>query len=206
DAVDLIQILTILTITFSTIAVPVQFDGNFVTMIWAVEAALLFWFGRARGIPLYEYFSVPVFILALGSQILDWMVATGERTLAVSELNPKTLANGAFISALVVIGAAAFIWLTDRNRKDATAFPEDIAGYIGHAVAAAGLLFLYITFGVEISHYFHLQAVAAVTENIPGRSLADTERMNVVWQINYTLVFAGAMLIAAITRMRSRAL
>src|SRR5690606_12372187 len=125
DAVDVVQVLTILTITFSTIAVPVQFDGNFVTMIWAVEAALLFWFGRARGIPLSQYRSVPVFILALGSQILDWMVATGERTLAVSELNPKTLANGAFISALVVIGAAAFIWLTDRNRKDATAFPED---------------------------------------------------------------------------------
>src|SRR5690606_7596463 len=47
DVVDLVQLLTILTITFSTIAVPVQFDGNFVTMIWAVEGALLFWFGRA---------------------------------------------------------------------------------------------------------------------------------------------------------------
>ena len=132
--------------------------------------------------------------------------ALGDRTIAISELNPTPLANGAFIAALVVIGAAAFIWLTDRNRKESTALPEDIAGYFGYAVAAAGLLFLYITFGVEISHYFHLQAVAAVTENIPGRSLADTERMNIVWQINYTLVFAGAMLVAAMMRMRSREL
>jgi hypothetical protein len=81
DAVDVVQILTILTITFATIAVPVHFDGNFVTVIWAVEAALLFWFGRARGIPLYEYLSVPVFILALGSQMLDWTVAVGDRTI-----------------------------------------------------------------------------------------------------------------------------
>ena len=206
DAVDLVQLLTILTITFVTIAVPVHFDGNFVTVIWAVEAALLFWFGRARSIPIYEYFSVPVFILALGSQILDWMVAVGDRTLAVSELNRVPLANGAFISALLVVAAAAFIWFTDRERKASSAFPEDIAGYFGYAVAGAGLLFLYITFGVEIGHYFHLQAVAAATENIPGSSIADTERMNIVWQINYTLAFAGAMLIAAIVRMRSRAL
>jgi len=57
NASDVVQVLAVLIITFTTIAVPVQFDGNYVTLIWTVEAAVLFWLGRARLIPLFEYFS-----------------------------------------------------------------------------------------------------------------------------------------------------
>ncbi|HEU5145181.1 MAG TPA: DUF2339 domain-containing protein, partial [Chryseosolibacter sp.] len=34
-------------LVFLTIAVPVQLEGNWVTLVWATEAALLFWIGRA---------------------------------------------------------------------------------------------------------------------------------------------------------------
>ncbi|MDQ6788061.1 MAG: DUF2339 domain-containing protein, partial [Acidobacteriota bacterium] len=40
---DLIYLLSALVLTFATIAVPVQFDGNIITLIWAAEAAILFW-------------------------------------------------------------------------------------------------------------------------------------------------------------------
>lgn len=49
-AIDVVQVLTVLVLTFSSIAIPVQFDGNLVTMIWTVEGAVLFWYGRTRAI------------------------------------------------------------------------------------------------------------------------------------------------------------
>ncbi|MCY7346897.1 MAG: DUF2339 domain-containing protein, partial [Pyrinomonadaceae bacterium] len=43
-----------LAITFVTIAVPVQLTGNWVTLIWTAEAALLFWIGRTKQLAIYE--------------------------------------------------------------------------------------------------------------------------------------------------------
>ncbi|HVF29998.1 MAG TPA: DUF2339 domain-containing protein, partial [Pyrinomonadaceae bacterium] len=94
-AIDVIQVLTVLVLTFGSIAVPVQFDGNLVTMIWAVEGAILFWYGRTRVVPLFEKFSYPVMALATASLGLEWVAAYLNR-------NPVTpFVNSDFITAVV---------------------------------------------------------------------------------------------------------
>ncbi|HQU86385.1 MAG TPA: DUF2339 domain-containing protein, partial [Pyrinomonadaceae bacterium] len=60
---DLIYLLSALVITFATIAVPVQLDGNFVTLIWMIEAAVLFWIGRTKTVKLFEIYSFPLMLL-----------------------------------------------------------------------------------------------------------------------------------------------
>lgn len=60
-----------LVVVFLTIAIPVQLDGNWVTLLWAAEAVLLFVIGRTRQAELYEKLALGLVILALGSLIQD---------------------------------------------------------------------------------------------------------------------------------------
>src|SRR5690606_132783 len=43
-----------LVFAFITIAIPVQLDGNWVTLLWFAQAVLLFWIGRTKDIMIYE--------------------------------------------------------------------------------------------------------------------------------------------------------
>ncbi len=61
-----------LVLVFLTIAIPVQLDGNWVTLIWAGEAALLFWIGRTKGVAFYEKMAYPLMFFAGISLLEDW--------------------------------------------------------------------------------------------------------------------------------------
>ncbi|HMC86504.1 MAG TPA: DUF2339 domain-containing protein, partial [Chitinophagaceae bacterium] len=61
-----------LALVFITIAIPVQLDGNWVTLLWAGEALLLFWIGRAKNVAVYEILSYPLMLLAFISLLQDW--------------------------------------------------------------------------------------------------------------------------------------
>ena len=68
---DLVYLLSALVLTFITIAIPVQLDGQVVTLVWTAEAAILFWIGRTKLVSLYEYYSFLLMFLASFSLLLD---------------------------------------------------------------------------------------------------------------------------------------
>jgi len=207
-AVDVVQILTILVLTFASIAIPVQFNGNAVTMIWAAEGALLFWFARTHRVRLFEFFSYPVMLLAAGSMLIDWLIVYADRTGLPSESNRVPLANGDLVTALVVIAAFAFVFFTDRKTRDDGPIPTGIAPYFGGLVAATAAAVLYNAFRIEISNYHHLQSVElrAASGGDSPQGLVDLEWLNLVWQLNYSMAFAAAMTAVNVKYFRSKAL
>lgn len=209
SAADVGQVLAILVLTFATIAIPVQFDGNRVTMIWSVEAALLFWFGRTKQVSIFEYYSYPVMLLATGSMFVDWIAAYAQRTSYASEFNRQVFANGDFITALVLIAALAFMFVTNRDDRFEPAVNPALVRPIGYALAAAGLFALYNTFRIEISNYFHMQMVASWASDLGAsnvRTIADLGNLNTVWQMIYTMLFLTAASIVNQRKVRSAAL
>jgi uncharacterized membrane protein len=68
----LFHLLVGLVLTFITITVPVQLDGNWVSLLWAGEAAVLFLIGTKNNIKTYRTLSFPVMILAFFSILQDW--------------------------------------------------------------------------------------------------------------------------------------
>jgi Predicted membrane protein (DUF2339) len=206
SAVDVIQVLTILILTFASIAIPVQFDGNYVTLIWSLEACLLFWFGRVRQIRLFEYFSYPVMVLATGSLFLDWATAYSQRTDYVSEFNRQPLANGDLITAMVFVAAFVFIFITNRDDRFEPAIDNDLVRPLGIGLAAVGLFVLYNAFRIEISNYHHILGLTPLHVETDAGAHADLQRFNVLWQINYSLFFLIAMGGANIRKFRSKSL
>ncbi|MBL7886015.1 MAG: DUF2339 domain-containing protein [Flavobacterium sp.] len=61
-----------LTLTFITLAIPVQFEGNYITLFWSAEAVLLFWLAQKSNLNSYKFASVVVTCLMLISLLLDW--------------------------------------------------------------------------------------------------------------------------------------
>jgi hypothetical protein len=190
--------LLVLVLTFATIAVPVQFDGNRVTMIWAVEGALLFWIARLKQVKVFEYFSYPVMVLATGSLLFDWILVYTDRTMYTSEFNRHVLANGDFVTALVYLGAFGCVFAVNRNERLTVNISSNVIRAIGGIVAAVWLLVLYNTFRIEITNYFHLWSVAirensAVDSRQLSLRLADNWDFKVVWEFIYSVLFLAVL-------------
>ncbi|MBP6003170.1 MAG: DUF2339 domain-containing protein [Pyrinomonadaceae bacterium] len=213
QAVDVVQVLVVLVVTFATIAVPIQFDGNVVTIVFAVEAAVLFVFGRLRGIDLFEYLSFPVLALATGSLLTDWAMIYDDRFSHVVENMRLPLRNGDFVAAMVYVAALSFIFVVNRDKKYEAAIDDGVSVAFGRVVAAVGVFVLYNMFRLEIGNYWHLLiAGAGIESNFSALvewtlvSKYDLPRFNVVWQIIYTMFFLIALCGVNLRKLRSATL
>ncbi|MDI1241886.1 MAG: DUF2339 domain-containing protein [bacterium] len=208
DGVDVVQVLTILVLTFATIAVPVQLDGNFVTLMWTVEAALLFWYGRIYGVRIFEYCSYPVMALASISMLADWLVAAGERTSYSSEFNRLPLANGDLVTAMVFGAAFASIWYLNRDETYEPVLDGDFRPVISWTVGFAAAFVLYNALRIEIGISHHVQFVNLLSAGggDGGRAIGDLRLLNSSWQLIYTIAFVTFLGAANFLKGRSQVL
>ncbi len=199
---NLFYFLSGLVLVFLTIAIPVQLDGNWVTLLWAGEAALLFWIGRTKGIALYEKLSYPLMLLAFFSLGHDWM--TG---YSYSPRSPESrvtpLFNIHFMTSVLVIAAYGFINYLFYNNKYPSPLkkPKGALGSI-MSIAVPALLFftVYLAFRVEIESYWtqlYKDSDASLQQGDLAlgfqRGYSDLLRFKEIWIINYTLFFLAVL-------------
>ena len=67
-----VYLLIGLTLTFITLAIPIQFEGNFITLFWSAEAVILMWLAQKSKITSYRFASIIVHLLMLVSLLMDW--------------------------------------------------------------------------------------------------------------------------------------
>ncbi|MBO0952797.1 DUF2339 domain-containing protein [Fibrella forsythiae] len=96
----LFYLLIGLVITFASLTIPVQLNGNFITMFWALEAVLLLWLSQRSGLRLVATASVIVLGLMGISLLMDW--AALYDTAVTPPLS--VVINKAFITSLVSVG------------------------------------------------------------------------------------------------------
>ena len=106
---NLLYLVAGLVIVFITIAIPIQLDGNWVTLLWAGEAALLFWIGRTKEVPVYEKLSYPLMYLAFFSIIQDWLKVQIDYSLEKPTLRNTPIFNIYFLNTLLFAAFFALI-------------------------------------------------------------------------------------------------
>lgn len=206
SANDVVQVLTVLIITFATIAIPVQFDGNRITLIWAVEAAALFWFGRVKQIRLFEYLSYPLMLLATFSLLINWATSFSERTEFASEHNLRPILNGDFVTALVFVASFAVIYWIDRHSDQESALPEEMRTAFRIILPAVAIGALYNTFRTEIDNYYNLRIVESRAQLLDAGAFSrnrDLGYFNAIWQIDYSMLFLAVVSVVNLRRIRS---
>ncbi len=139
-----------MVLVFLTLAVPVQLEGNWVTLVWAAEAALLFWIGRTKSFPVYERLSYIMILLAVGSLFDDWKIYDMAQ---FSLVDIKLFLNIYFLTSLIVVASIAWILKLSLDKK----YPEPV-GKFQHVFTwvLSGLLFvlLYLSFFREVDAYW----------------------------------------------------
>jgi uncharacterized membrane protein len=191
-----------LVLIFITIAIPVQLDGNFVTILWATEAALLFWIGRTKGVKVYENLSIPLMFLAFFGLLSDW-IFNGSDVYSGSFI---PIFNANFLSAMLFLAAFVFIQYTHtvtntaenslenspENTPKGTVFSEMLRYFLPFVL----LVVAYFSFKIEISNYFtqlyHLSMVQIKESGAEYNSQVwndDLARFKTIWLFNYTFLF-----------------
>ncbi|MEJ7676783.1 MAG: hypothetical protein WKG06_02675 [Segetibacter sp.] len=66
------QFVSGLGLLFLTVAIPIELDGSWVTLLWTVEATTLFYIASANRRVVYLDIALPLVIIAVISLIQDW--------------------------------------------------------------------------------------------------------------------------------------
>jgi len=104
-----VYLLIGLTLTFITLAIPIQFKGNYITLFWSIEAVLLMWLAQKSKIKSYRFGSVIVHILMAISLYIDWHDKYGGEDFI------QLIINSIFITGIVAVASLLMIQYLLRN-------------------------------------------------------------------------------------------
>ena len=195
-----------LVIIFATITVPVQFTGNWVTLLWAGEAALLFLIGRISGINFYEKSAYSLMLLSFAAIIKDWSVyiETG------LQKSTYPIINFNFLSSLIFVLFFATIVFIDKSKKHSHSkdiFKSKLAKTLIYLPAFILIISIYFLFRLEISLYFN----KLYNNSLVITAAADYHNQcyrwfNAVWLINYSILFLTILSYINLKRIKSNTL
>ncbi|MGH1364585.1 MAG: DUF2339 domain-containing protein [Calditrichia bacterium] len=201
-----------LVLVFITIAIPVQLDGNWVTLLWVGEAALLYWIGKTKNIGIYEKLSYPLMALAFFSILHDWSNVYDRYDFSSTGLHFTPVFNIHFLSSLLFIAAFAFIVYLQQNKTYPSILGSGrLAKFAAIAIPATLLYVTYSAFHLEIGNYFEqrhgLSAIADGSDSYGGQYYNyDLLKFKNIWLINYSLLFLTILAFFNIEKLQNRIL
>ena len=201
---NLFYLVSGLVLVFIAIAIPVQLDGNWVTLLWAGEAALLFWIGRTRKVAVYEGISFGVMFLACLSLLQDWVVSNNYYTGQAVSI-PLPFINIQFLSSLLFMAAFGFIIRLSRETKypSVLIIQTELSKNILNLLQCILLLILYVTFFIEIASVFDQAYLKTEGYRFHDYSIIS---FKTIWLINYSLFFTTALCYVNLKRIKNNSL
>lgn len=143
-----IYLLIGLTLSFVTLAIPIQLNGTYITLFWATEAVLLMWLGQRAKMNAYKMAALAVHLLMLISLLIDFSRSYYFDDTTVNYI----ILNKSFITG--VFGSASLMVVAYLLKKE-----EDILYYRGYhfnpktyttVFKVLSVLALYITGLLEV--------------------------------------------------------
>lgn len=99
-------------LTFISITIPIQLDGNFITLLWATEMVAVLWLFTKFRQPLYEYFSLALFFLTIVSFLHSI------EDIQIDDPVQTVLLNGWFATGIFTgLAYGVFAWLMEREKE-----------------------------------------------------------------------------------------
>ena len=200
-------------LVFVTIAIPVQLDGYWVTLLWIGEAACLFWIGRTKGVPVYEKLSYPLIPIAFLSLLHDWSRVYQRYIPNNPEEVVLPVFNVQFLSTLIFIVCLGFIlYLYNQRKYPAPSLIKLVNDIIYFSIPAMLLFVVYFSIRNEIANYWNqLYAQSAVeirgngdySRYVYNYSLSDFKS---VWIVNYSLLLFTVLSVLNIKKFKSKQL
>ncbi len=186
-----------LALIFFTISFPVQFDGNWVTMFWTLEAVLVFTIGRRRGASAYEKLGAGLILLGFFSLLHDWSHHLPAFT-GPNNQHLRPFLNITFFTGILVLLAYAYIIWLDRNKKYPTptrGWATVYALFYDYAVPVLCLASAYFAFLLEVQGYFiKVSHQFHGADGSFGPWGSEVSLFNIVTLLLYSMVFTALVI------------
>ncbi|MBP5134458.1 MAG: DUF2339 domain-containing protein [Paludibacteraceae bacterium] len=207
-------LITGLVLVFITIAIPVQLDGGWVTLMWAGEAALLFWIGRTKGVAFYEKHSYYLMLLAFFSILQDWVSLYQYNSEMISS-RITFIFNVNFLVSILFVAAFAIINVVNQKKINSSCqeTSQGIFKIFRFLMPAILIFTVYYAFRIEIANYWNQLYADSVIESFSEGQESPMCIKNVdllsfksIWIINYSLLFVSVLTIVNLKKMRNQQL
>jgi uncharacterized membrane protein len=210
---DIFYFVAGMVLIFLTLAVPVQLEGNWVTLVWAGEAALLFWIGRSKGFATYEKLSIPLVVLAFLSLLHDWSnhYSSFYYYLYDRETSFTIFLNIPFLTSIMVGAAFVFIIRVSKRYVETTAFKTDSGMHrlIEFGLPLLTVFVFYSGFYKEIEAFWNFRYASSriLIQDDEGRDYGQYNEALInlknIWLIIYSAIFS-IVLCALYMKWKSR--
>jgi uncharacterized membrane protein len=196
---NLFHFLLGLSFVFVVIAAPVQFDGNWVTLIWTGQALALFYVGRSKEKLFYEQLAYPLMLIASFSMFED--------CLAYSQLRPSlkgyTILNIQFITSLLFASAFGYIVYLQNTTKQLLQSNSEFKNKFQLYLAPTVLLFAaFFTFRLELSQFW----LAKIHFAESHYDKMNFQQLKTIWEVNYNVLFCVSLVVLNIQKLKSNRL
>ena len=182
--------------TFITIAIPIQLDGSWVTLLWIAQGTILFWIGKTKNIPIYEKISLPILGLSFFSFLED----------CYSYYHPINLDINAFwninflTGILAILGYGFAVYLSRKHPEPEIEKHSPFNTIKSFYLPALLILTAYLTFRNEIVYFFDYWYEST---SLKGKEIGETDEFSLynydieifknIYLLVYSLVFFGGM-------------
>jgi uncharacterized membrane protein len=197
---NLQQFLIGMSIVFLTIAIPVQFKANWITLFWFAEALILLYIGRSRKTAFYEYIAYAVVVLGFYSLLDDWSAAYTSYHIDDPQTRLVPIFNAYFLTgflALISTGMMNYIHFNGRLGEGPLNDPT-LKSLIDYGLPGIFIFIGYYVFRNEIDIFWNQRYIDS---EIPvpfqpgsgGTYLLrnpDIRFFRIIWILIYTLLFS----------------
>lgn len=184
-----------LMLVFATITIPVQLDGNWVTLIWSAQAALFYWIGRKKSVSIYENISYPLMVLAFFSLMHDWL-----NTYALRFGDQLPFWNMTFFTSLGFAAAMGFIQYTRIQSQEPLSAPNKQVIPVLLSFIAPTLLVLGVFWGVHLEidlvfeQLYQRSEIRRFVDQDQYESIfynKDYRFFGVIWKVLHAMIFVS---------------
>ena len=196
--------------TFITIAIPIQLDGSWVTLLWIAQGTILFWIGKTKNIPIYEKISLPILGLSFFSLLEDWRFYH-----YVNNLDVHAFWNINFLTGILAILGYGFVVYLSRNHAETEENQKfsPFNAIKSFYLPALLILTAYLTFRNEIAYYFNYWLE---NSSLKGKEISEIDEYSLynydinvfknIYLIAYSLVFFGGLALLNFHKFKNKVL
>jgi len=194
--------------TFITIAIPIQLDGSWVTLLWIAQGTILFWIGKTKNIPIYEKISLPILGLSFLSLLEDWSFYRYTNNGDI-----QAFWNINFLTGILAILGYGFVVSLSRKHAETEENQKfsPFNAIKSFYLPALLVLTVYLTFRNEIAYYFdYWYESSSVLVREKGDEYNDYNNdigiFRNIYLLAYSLVFFGGMALLNFYKFKNKIL
>jgi uncharacterized membrane protein len=151
---NILYLLIGITLTFISLAAPMQLKGNQITLFWACETVLLYWLYQKSKIEIMRVSSMVVWACMLLSLFMDWNTiyfSNGNQT--VTTHMPVLLNKGFIVSLFAALSTALLHWMRNKDADAGSPGPGQMlpSSFVFGMLA---VLLLFASGSLEINYHF----------------------------------------------------